>query len=76
MYILCTSGLIIDVVTLAGSQLLEIQRRFQAADVSGSRIGIRVAQRKLALWDELSMRLDETVEESMVRRLNYLIGSS
>ena len=47
------------------SQLLEIQSQFRSADASGSRIGIRGAQRKLELWDELTTKLDETMEANI-----------
>lgn len=47
------------------SQLLDIQTQFQAADIPNSRIGIRHAQRKLELWEELNSRLNETMEENM-----------
>ncbi|KAF8599121.1 hypothetical protein BDV93DRAFT_526306 [Ceratobasidium sp. AG-I] len=46
------------------SQLLEIQRQFQAADDSGSRLRVRSAEHKLALWDDLSARLDEAMAVS------------
>ncbi|KAF8593593.1 hypothetical protein BDV93DRAFT_549489 [Ceratobasidium sp. AG-I] len=47
-------------------QLLEIQARFQAAGTSGSRLGIRNSQRKLAIWDDLSARLDEIMEMNIL----------
>lgn len=54
---------------LCCSQLLDIQTQFQAADIPNSRIGIRHAQRKLELWEELNSRLNETMEENMVGKL-------
>lgn len=44
-----------------------------AADTSGSRRGIRSARRKLALWDELSAKLDETLETNMVGSRNVVL---
>ncbi|KAF8602815.1 hypothetical protein BDV93DRAFT_523906 [Ceratobasidium sp. AG-I] len=48
------------------SQLLEIQKQFEVVDTSKSRLGIRVAQRKLAIWDELKAKLDETMEINLL----------
>lgn len=48
------------------SQLLEIQKQFEEADASTSRLGIRAAQRKLAMWDNLKAKLDDAMEMNMV----------
>ncbi|KAF8596555.1 hypothetical protein BDV93DRAFT_563185 [Ceratobasidium sp. AG-I] len=51
-------------VTLT-NRLIQIQTQLRATDTSGFRLGIRGTQLKLALWDKLSMTLDETMEMSM-----------
>ncbi|KAF8599132.1 hypothetical protein BDV93DRAFT_526314 [Ceratobasidium sp. AG-I] len=52
--------------------LLDIQQRFKAADATSSRLGIRGAQRKLAIWDDLCTKLDETMEVGMLDMMAQL----
>ncbi|KAF8600194.1 hypothetical protein BDV93DRAFT_286978, partial [Ceratobasidium sp. AG-I] len=53
------------------SWLLEIQTQLQAVVVSGPRLGVGGAQRKLELWDKLTTELDESMEENMESLLKH-----
>lgn len=57
-------------------QLLEIQREVEAINTSRSRLGVLNAQRNLAMWDRLKVKLDETIEVNMASRLERCLYRS
>lgn len=57
-----------DVIELK-IELGKIQGRFEAAVKSSSRMGILLAQRKLGLWEELDVKLNQIIETTTLRAL-------
>lgn len=57
----------IDDLPELNAQLTEIQRRFETTEALRCRIGLRQAQYKLKIWDELKVKLDEAIQVNTLK---------
>lgn len=64
----CASKL--DDLTELNLQLAEIQKRFESTDKLRSRIGLRNAQAKLKIWEELKAKLDEAIQINTLKLIS------